>query len=188
VTSRSNQSIRVDHHRTRIFPRSKTASPLPKAVLMGAEYASSFIRQTEPDLVVEGGGIAFRAGGTTVTLGQRKQLARVLLALADAHLTQPGEWISTPRLIDTAWQGERMQKTSAKNRLHVAISTLRKLGLLAVLQSKRGAYRLREDARVVVAPNLPRAPRLPVSLIQVPPEGPVSGPADRPEVYRKASF
>ena len=44
-----------------------------------------------------------------------------------------------------------MRPQSAMNRLHVAIATLRKMGLRPVLQSKRGAYRLRSDIELARA-------------------------------------
>jgi hypothetical protein len=113
------------------------------------------------EIVVEDDGSIFRVGGRSVDLRQRKQLARIVEALASVHLRAPGEWISTPSLIDIAWRGERMQPTSAKNRLHVAICTLRRLGLQPVLQSRRGAYRIRSDVRVIVLPRFPGPPRVP---------------------------
>lgn len=93
----------------------------------------------------------FVLGTQEVELGPRAQLSRVLEALTTARIEEPGEWVACPRLIGAVWQGERMRPQSAMNRLHVAIATLRKMGLRPVLQSKRGAYRLRSDIELARA-------------------------------------
>jgi hypothetical protein len=103
------------------------------------------------EIILEPGASTFLYAGQLVRLTQRAQLSRVLQALTEAHLANPGAWIDCLRLIDVAWQGERMKASAAMNRLHVAIANLRRLGLRPVLQSKRGAYRIRSDVRVVVA-------------------------------------
>jgi DNA-binding winged helix-turn-helix (wHTH) protein len=110
--------------------------------------------RTVKELVVTKGSSTFMVGGQCVELNRRAQLSRVLQVLADAHQNNPGEWIHCPELIRVAWEGERMRDASAMNRLHVAIATLRKLGFRPVLQSKRGAYRLRTDIQVTIHHNL----------------------------------
>jgi hypothetical protein len=131
------------------------AEPLPARNPLQAELphrASGLRRRVElEEIIVARNGQFFFYGGRFVELAARMQLARVLLALCNAHVAHPGEWIDCFQLIDEAWQGERMAPASAMNRLHVAIAMLRKIGLRPVLESKKGAYRFRADVVVVIA-------------------------------------
>ncbi len=101
-------------------------------------------------LVVSRAGSFFRLGaGELVTLGQRAPLARLLTALVDGRTTAPGRYLDGEELVAYAWPGERLSPPSRKNRLHVAIATLRKLGLRPVLQADGSRYRLAPDASLV---------------------------------------
>jgi len=72
-------------------------------------------------------------GCAVVTLSTRPTLARLLDALVDARLTRPGEPVDAETLFAAGWPGERAQPMSARNRLRVALTTLRNLGLRGVL-------------------------------------------------------
>lgn len=79
-------------------------------------------------------------GGERIELDQRDALRNVLDALIRARLEQPDEAIERDELVDAGWPGERMLPRAAANRLRVAISTLRKLGLHDAILTRRAAY------------------------------------------------
>jgi hypothetical protein len=66
----------------------------------------------------------------------------MLLALAEARRDRPGDAIDVEALLEAAWPGENPLPEAGINRVYVAISTLRKLGLSDVLQRWDGGYRL----------------------------------------------
>lgn len=102
-------------------------------------------------LVVARNGTSFRlGGGAVVPLGQRPLLARLLLALARARIDNPGVPLPGERLVEAVWPSERMLPAARKNRLHVAITTLRSLGLRPVIQSSPAGYRIDRDVAVVI--------------------------------------
>ncbi len=53
-------------------------------------------------------------------------------------------------LFAVGWPGERIEQRSARNRLKVAMSTLRKMGFGSTLVGDRGGYRLKPDVPVEV--------------------------------------
>ncbi|MFO0746539.1 MAG: helix-turn-helix domain-containing protein [Myxococcota bacterium] len=75
-------------------------------------------------------------------------LRRLLRALVTARLDHPGRPLSADALVDAGWPDERMDPTSRKNRLHVALNGLRKSGLGDELEFEGGGYRLRPSLRV----------------------------------------
>lgn len=98
-------------------------------------------------------GTAFRAGAAWVDLASRPLAKHLAMALAEARLARRGEAISRETLAEVLWPDERMNITSRDQRLHTAVSALRKLGLDA-LESHAGGYRLdptRALVRVVAA-------------------------------------
>ena len=130
--------------------RAELATHFEPRPSMPGRQTGTFRRFNPGEMLVARGGGSFYFEGKFGELSQRAHLSRILQALLDAHLANPGQWLECPRLIASAWPGERMNASSAMNRLHVAIATLRKLGL-SPLESKKGAYRFRTDVRVVVA-------------------------------------
>lgn len=78
-----------------------------------------------------------------VDLSQRHALRNLLRALIE---TLPSESGSPPlrasSLIAAGWPGESIMPRAAKNRLHVALTTLRQLGLGAAIRSEGHAYAL----------------------------------------------
>ena len=109
-------------------------------------------RGREPDgLLVSRSGAFFRLGSEpAVVLGQRVPLTRLVRALGLARHERPGQFVESERLVECAWPGELLTASSGKNRLHVALSTLRTLGLRAVLQGGVRGYRLDPDVRTVL--------------------------------------
>jgi len=73
------------------------------------------------------------AGSARVDLRSRARLRAVLSALVKARLADPGAPMGVEALMQAAWPGERVRVSAGRNRVYVAISTLRDLGLRDVL-------------------------------------------------------
>ena len=81
--------------------------------------------------------------GTHVELASRLVLWRLVSALVALRERSPGEPLAIEAAIEAGWPGERMTGDSANNRLKVALSTLRKLGLRELLvRHESGGYLL----------------------------------------------
>jgi hypothetical protein len=72
----------------------------------------------------------------------------LLAHLAAVRVTRPGTTVSLEELVAVGWPGEHMAWDAAVNRLRVAISTLRKLGLKGYLRNTRGGYHLEPSVLV----------------------------------------
>ncbi len=89
-------------------------------------------------------GSRFDAGGTRVDLATSPRLAAVLGALVEAHGTERGS-IDAEVIAQKAWPGERIIPRAARNRVYVAVSSLRKLGLRGVIAHANEGYALTGD-------------------------------------------
>src|SRR5262249_9035423 len=85
-----------------------------------------------------------------VDLGRRRNLWRVLAALAERRAQGSRAPIFAGALLEAAWPGEQMDIESGRNRVRVAIATLRDLGLRDVLVSRDGGYLLDPDVPLSV--------------------------------------
>ncbi|HEY2407165.1 MAG TPA: tetratricopeptide repeat protein [Polyangiaceae bacterium] len=80
--------------------------------------------------------------GELIDLAARPQLLRILIALAEQRVKAPGAPLAVEELIEQGWPGERMQPLAAQNRMKVALSTLRSLGLRELLMRNDDGYLL----------------------------------------------
>jgi hypothetical protein len=80
------------------------------------------------------------AAAKPVVISRRRVVRRVLRALAEKRLESPEEPVSTEEVFAEGWPNETIRRESAQNRVHVAISTLRKLGLGEAIDHRRGGY------------------------------------------------
>jgi hypothetical protein len=80
--------------------------------------------------------------GNRHRLSTHRPLRRLLLALAEARNERPGTALSVEQLLEAGWPGEHPIYEAGVNRVYVAISSLRKLGLGELLQRWDGGYRL----------------------------------------------
>jgi hypothetical protein len=102
-------------------------------------------------LEVEETGLWFAAAeGARVDLGRRGALRRILRALAVGHSTHPDRGLPVEALIAEGWPGQRVLVEAAATRVRVAIATLRRLGLRAVLLTREDGYLLDPRARVAM--------------------------------------
>jgi len=80
--------------------------------------------------------------GMRHSLRARRALRRVLHALAEARRDRAGTALVVDELLQAGWPGEAPLPQAGSNRVYVAISTLRQLGLGELLQRSDGGYRL----------------------------------------------
>ena len=86
---------------------------------------------------------------TLISLTRRKQLARVFSVLVGNHLSFEGA-LSAQDIFSVAWKGEAAAAKSAANRVRVALTTLRSLGLRKAIETSERGYRLSENAIVSI--------------------------------------
>jgi predicted ATPase len=92
-------------------------------------------------LIVARDGSAFvLPSGDEVVVPGRGKLQRIIVALAEARADDQ-KAVPASRLIEAAWGNERMTRDAGGNRLHVALDSLRKLGLREVLLRGEGGWR-----------------------------------------------
>lgn len=87
-------------------------------------------------------GVVLTPAGERIELGRRAVLRRIVLALIEQHAMDPLAAITPAALIAAGWPGERMSPASGRNRLHVALATLRTLGLRPWLRRSASGYAL----------------------------------------------
>jgi hypothetical protein len=76
-------------------------------------------------------------GDVQVALARHPSLWRMLVCIARA--IHP---VTVDALFAAGWPGERIGRRAARNRVHVGLSTLRRLGLSGVLVSSDDGYRI----------------------------------------------
>lgn len=80
-----------------------------------------------------------------VSLERRRSLAKLLFALARKRVSEPDVAMSWQELQAAVWPGEQLLEGTGAHRVRVAISSLRKLGLSVVLQTRGDGYLLVAD-------------------------------------------
>jgi hypothetical protein len=115
-----------------------------------ATQAHAMLEGTIPHAIYEARADTLHlAAGRRVALGSRPVQARLLAVLVESHASEHCGGLDTDTLIERVWPGEQMLQDSARNRLYVAISKLRKAGLEPFLgRDHQGRYRLAEDLQI----------------------------------------
>lgn len=75
-------------------------------------------------------------------LRRRRALRLILARLVEHHRDDPGAGLPLDALLQAGWPGERMVPSAGANRVYVALTTLRKLGLRKYLLSQDDGYLL----------------------------------------------
>ena len=75
-------------------------------------------------------------------LRRRKALRLILVRLAEHQREDPGAGLPLEALLAAGWPGERVVPSAGANRVYVALTTLRKLGLRGHLLSQDDGYLL----------------------------------------------
>jgi hypothetical protein len=97
--------------------------------------------------------------GVRRPLDDRRVLRAVLRALADARASRGGAPLAHVEIGRAAWPAERVDASVLANRVWVAMSSLRKLGLGACLVNTAEGYVLTESVEVVATAPPPAAQR-----------------------------
>jgi predicted ATPase/Tfp pilus assembly protein PilF len=79
---------------------------------------------------------------TPQDLSRRKAPRLILLTLVEHHRANPGAGVTLDDLLAAGWPGQKVVPTAAANRVYVALTTLRKLGLRKYLLSQDDGYLL----------------------------------------------
>ena len=146
-------------HRLHLAPFDERRAALAAAGTLshGVRFATRLLKSTlpredVPTLTVAKDARHFVLGGTQVDLTRRGSLRRILAALVEARSSSEDSTstraLNVRELIEVGWPGEVMRDDAASNRLRVAITTLRKLGLADVLVTRDDGYVL--SASIVV--------------------------------------
>ncbi|MFN3202896.1 MAG: ATP-binding protein [Bradymonadia bacterium] len=108
------------------------------------------VRRREQAVVVGAGGVRLKGpGGSWQDLSPRPVVARVLWGLARAR-RRAASGLTREEILDAGWPGEKMLPEAGTNRMHVALSTLRKMGLKGVVGKHEGVYRLEPSVPLLV--------------------------------------
>lgn len=83
-----------------------------------------------------------------VSLGRRRSQVRLVAALLAARVERPGASIGRAELFDVGWPDQKISRKSMDNRLNVAVSSLRKVGL-GILERTENGYRLSPSVGVI---------------------------------------
>lgn len=86
------------------------------------------------------------ADGVRRDIEARENLRRVLAFFATQQSGDRARWTD---VFEAGWPGEKASAAAARNRVYVALSTLRKLGLGDGLDKAKEGYRLADDVQVV---------------------------------------
>lgn len=98
---------------------------------------------TSSTLAVGAGACFFvTPAGSRADLGRHRAHRLLLARLVEQRVGRPGEPLSVEALIAAGWPGERILPRAAANRVYVAVTALRKLGLAGLLVRTRDGYLL----------------------------------------------
>lgn len=102
---------------------------------------SVLTREPSPGYAVERSGAWIeRPDGVRHRLAHRPALSRLVAAFVDARERWPGRAMTVRELVERGWPGERIVPRAAANRVYVAMTTLRKLGLRDLLVRTEDGY------------------------------------------------
>lgn len=125
------------------------------AAAVEAHAAGASARAAAATRVWRDGSAVARPGEAPVDCSARRAMSQVLARLVAERVERPGEPLDPEALIEAGWPGERMRHQSGRNRLHVELARLRKLGLKGILRRRGGGYLLDPDEPLVVVDGQP---------------------------------
>lgn len=103
--------------------------------------------------IAEDGAWFQRSGEERVDIRDRKNLAYITRALTEHRRNAPGRALGVPELLAAGWPGERVEAKSGANRVYVALTALRRLGLRDLITRIRDGYLIAADAPVEIVPS-----------------------------------
>jgi predicted ATPase len=104
----------------------------------------------ELSLIVSADGNRFALPGReTIDLSRRGPLRRLLHALIERRIAEPGTSTDAQTLLARGWPDDRVQWEAGSTRVRVAIATLRRLGLEKTLLTRDSGYLLDPDTAII---------------------------------------
>jgi hypothetical protein len=164
---RHDKRIQVAVHRLRKQIEDDPAAPCRVVTTPdGYELAGAFRRRVPVEAPRPSAAIRLGPDGDWLAspdgarheLGPRRALRRIVLALATRRLQQPGATLPLEALLEAGWPGERPLPEAGANRVYVALSTLRKMGLAESLERHGDGYRLDPAVPLTIEPRPTRPP------------------------------
>lgn len=136
----------------------RVACRLARSAIQGAPPAAPE-RTGDAGLLTTPGARWFSLDGARrIDLSRRARLRALLDRLVSARLEAPGAWIPADALLAHVWPEDRgLSARLLRTRLHVSMSTLRRLGLRDVLESDVAGYRLAPALEVARLDEVSRA-------------------------------
>ena len=105
-------------------------------------------------LAVHRDGDWFRLGATQrCSLSNTPLLRRILRALVDTRHGHPGRALHIDTVFESGWPGQKALPDARRNRVHVALTKLRKRGLGDVLQRIDSGYRIDPSVSIEILDN-----------------------------------
>jgi Sigma-54 interaction domain/FHA domain len=134
--------------------RALPLSPPVRARLeRGAALPVELPAEARPCLQVAADGSWFGlVGQARVDIAHRKPLTRLVRALAEARLAHPGQPLGPCELLALGWPDEQIVERAGANRVYVALTTLRKLGLRELLRRDEHGYLLAPELQLDLKP------------------------------------
>jgi hypothetical protein len=114
-----------------------------------ARFCQRWHAATGLTVALDGSWFSIRSGART-ELDRRPNLRAILAALVAARRTTPGSVLDPERLLEAGWPGEIVAADAGRNRVRVAVSTLRSLGLRELILSRGDGYLLDPDVAISV--------------------------------------
>jgi tetratricopeptide (TPR) repeat protein len=111
--------------------------------------ASARSSPVSSDLVIGPEGRWFRWQGQSVEFRRQAALRAILETLAKKRIENAGRPLALEALFESGWPGESIASDSQRNRLYVAMSQLRKLGLKGLIVSRDDGWLLDPSVNVV---------------------------------------
>jgi tetratricopeptide (TPR) repeat protein len=115
----------------------------PRELRVGRRFLEQTLRarasaRHDADVVVGWQGRWLEDARRRVSLAGRVPLQHVVWELALRRVLEPGVAVRAEELFEVAWRGEKASANAALHRLHVALSTLRRLGLRDLIELEDG--------------------------------------------------
>ncbi|MGE0785248.1 MAG: tetratricopeptide repeat protein [Sandaracinaceae bacterium] len=117
------------------------------AKMIAAELARA--RRARGWTIAADGGFVVTPDDERIDLSRKHVWRRLVQALLERRLARPGDPLSMEQLVRLGWPEQRTVHAAARNRLHVALSGIRKAGLEPLLVKTDQGYLLDPDVDVV---------------------------------------
>jgi hypothetical protein len=150
--------IEIEDAFTNVAEAIRARGEVPEEVIIGLEMLRGSVDRW---LTGESGALsiptharwAVTPSGTHIDLARRPTLRRLVMALLESRLAEPGASVSNATLIAAGWPNEQAGPEASANRLRVAICRLRQLGLENAIVTTSAGWMLDPNIAIVREEN-----------------------------------